>query len=73
MEPIFITDRIKDLLPQVKAFVLSELVPLEVDHITRPFKETEKILAQKKGISKSERLVELSLTCRRRRHGFNLM
>ncbi|MBR2648578.1 MAG: acyl-CoA dehydrogenase family protein [Sediminibacterium sp.] len=54
MEPIFITDRIKDLLPQVKEFVLTELVPLEVDHITRPFKETEKILAQKRELVKAK-------------------
>lgn len=54
MEPIFITDRIKDILPQIKEFVLTELVPLEADHITRPFKETEKILAQKRELVKAK-------------------
>jgi alkylation response protein AidB-like acyl-CoA dehydrogenase len=54
MEPIFITDRIKDLLPQIKEFVLTELVPLEVDHTTRPFKETEKILTQKRALVKAK-------------------
>ena len=54
MEPIFITERIKDLLPQIKEFVLTELVPLEADHITRPFKETEKILAQKRALVKEK-------------------
>jgi alkylation response protein AidB-like acyl-CoA dehydrogenase len=48
MEQIFATERLAALLPQVKAFVLEELVPLEKDHTTRPFKQTEKILEQKR-------------------------
>lgn len=48
MESVFATDRLKTLLPKIKAFVLEELVPLEKDHTTRPFKETEKILREKR-------------------------
>lgn len=48
MEPIFATDRLKEILPKVHSFVLEELIPLEKEHATRPFKETEKILEQKR-------------------------
>lgn len=48
MESVFATDRLKALLPKIKDFVLEELVPLEKDHTTRPFKETEKILTAKR-------------------------
>lgn len=48
MESVFATDRLKTLLPKIKTFVLEELVPLEKDHTTRPFKETEKILGEKR-------------------------
>ena len=48
MEPIFVTERLRELLPKVKAFVLDELIPLEKEHHTRPFKQTEKILEQKR-------------------------
>ena len=48
MEPIFATERLKELLPKIQAFVMEELIPLEKAHTTRPFKQTEKILQQKR-------------------------
>ena len=48
MEPIFATERLQELLPRVQAFVMEELLPLEKEHHTRPFKQTEKILAEKR-------------------------
>jgi len=48
MESVFATERLKELLPKVKAFVEEELIPLEKEHTTRPFKQTEKILAAKR-------------------------
>lgn len=48
MEPIFTTERLKELLPRVLAFVTEELLPLEKEHHTRPFKQTEKILSEKR-------------------------
>ena len=48
MESIFATEKLKEILPIVQAFVLEELVPLEKDHTTRPFKQTEKILQEKR-------------------------
>lgn len=48
MESVFATERLKELLPRVKVFVEEELIPLEKDHTTRPFKQTEKILVQKR-------------------------
>ena len=62
MESIFATERLKEILPIVHAFVLSELVPLEKDHITRPFKQTEKILQEKRGKVKALGLWNLHLS-----------
>ena len=62
MEQIFATERLAALLPQVKAFVLEELVPLEKDHATRPFKQTEKILQQKREKVKALGLWNLHLS-----------
>ncbi len=56
MERIFATERLERILPIVRAFVLEELVPLEKDHLARPFKQTEKILQQKR-----EKVKELGL------------
>ena len=62
MESIFATERLKEILPIVHAFVLSELVPLEKDHITRPFKQTEKILQEKREKVKALGLWNLHLS-----------
>lgn len=48
MESIFSTDRLKDLLPKVKAFVEAELVPLEEGHHQRTSKETYALLDAKR-------------------------
>ncbi|MDE3254070.1 MAG: acyl-CoA dehydrogenase family protein, partial [Bacteroidota bacterium] len=48
MESVFATERLKELLPIVHTFVQEELIPLEKDHSTRPFKQTEKILGEKR-------------------------
>ena len=53
MEAIFVTEKLKLLLPQIKQFVQDELIPLEKEHTTRPFKQTEKILATKREIVKA--------------------
>lgn len=52
MEPIFATDRLKQLLPQVKAFVEQELIPLEKDHHQRSPKETFAVLDAKRQLVK---------------------
>ena len=48
MEAIFVTEKLKELLPTIRQFVIDELIPLEKDHHTRPFKKTE-IILQKNG------------------------
>lgn len=48
MEDVFATERLEKILPAVRAFVLEELVPLEKGHTTRPFRQTEKILQEKR-------------------------
>lgn len=53
MEAIFVTERIRTLIPLIQQFVEDELIPLEKDHTTRPFKETEKILATKRELVKA--------------------
>jgi alkylation response protein AidB-like acyl-CoA dehydrogenase len=62
MEAIFTTERLKLLVPKVTRFVLDELVPLEKDHLTRPFKQTEIILQQKREQVKALGLWNLHLT-----------
>jgi acyl-CoA dehydrogenase len=54
MEAIFATERISLLIPQIKQFVEEELIPLEKEHTTRPFKQTEKILATKRELVKAK-------------------
>lgn len=52
MEPIFATERLKDLLPKVKSFVETELIPLEADHHHRSPKETYALLDAKRELVK---------------------
>jgi len=61
MEALFATERLEKILPTVRAFVLDELVPLEKDHLTRPFKQTEKILQEKREKVKAMGLWNLHL------------
>lgn len=48
MENIFATARLKELLPKVKEFVKTELLPLEADHHKRTITDTYKILDAKR-------------------------
>ena len=48
MEQIFATDRLRELLPKVKAFVETELIPLEANHYSRTPKETYSLLDAKR-------------------------
>ena len=52
MEEIFITPRIQNLLPAIRNFVETELVPLEKDHSNRKGKETEALLQEKRKLVK---------------------
>jgi len=54
MEALFVTERIRSLIPLIQQFVEDELIPLEKEHTTRPFKETEKILAKKRELVKAK-------------------
>lgn len=53
MEALFVTERIRSIIPLIQQFVEDELIPLEKEHTTRPFKETEKILAKKRELVKA--------------------
>lgn len=48
MEPIFATDRLRELLPKVRAFVDTELIPLEKEHHSRTPAETFALLDKKR-------------------------
>ena len=53
MESLFLTDKIIDLLPKVKSFIINELYPLETDvNLTGKFSKIEKILKTKREIVK---------------------
>src|SRR5688572_14691693 len=48
MEEVFATQRLNDLLPKVREFVKTELLPLESEHHTRSFSDTAVILEAKR-------------------------
>jgi alkylation response protein AidB-like acyl-CoA dehydrogenase len=53
MENLFGTEKLSKILPQVRAFVSEELLPLETtDNLTRPFSHVEKTLKQKRELVK---------------------
>ncbi len=52
MEPIFATPRLRELLPKVKSFVESELIPLEREHHQRLPQETYALLDEKRELVK---------------------
>lgn len=62
METIFHTERISELAPKLRKFVVEELIPLEKDHLIRPFKQTEKILEAKRATVKELGLWGLHLS-----------
>jgi len=62
VEPIFATDRLKQLLPQVREFVEQELIPLEHDHHHRSAKETYALLDAKRQLVKKAGLWGIHLS-----------
>jgi acyl-CoA dehydrogenase len=72
MESIFSTDRLKDLLPKVKAFVEAELIPLEEGHHHRTPKETYALLDAKRTLVKKAGLWGIQLSKVEGGHGLTL-
>jgi acyl-CoA dehydrogenase len=56
MVNLFATDKLKKWLPAYKAFVQQELHPLDLALTALPFRETEKILQQKRQLAKDAKL-----------------
>lgn len=52
MEEIFVTERIRTLVPAIRNFVETELIPLESQHRERGGKATEALLQQKRQLVK---------------------
>jgi acyl-CoA dehydrogenase len=62
MENIFITDKLRDLLPRIKQFVREELYPLETEeYLTGKFSKVAVILDQKRELVKKAGLWGLQL------------
>jgi len=62
MEPIFATDRTRELLPKIKAFIENELYPLETpEYLAHEFSQVEPILQQKRQLVKEAGLWGLHL------------
>lgn len=61
MEEVFATERLSELLPRVKHFVKTELLPLEGEYLHRPFAETAKALEEKRELVKAAGLWGLHL------------
>ena len=63
MESLFSTEKIKNLLPQIKSFVERELYPLETsENLIRNFSFIEPILLQKRQLVKEAGLWGLHLS-----------
>lgn len=62
METLFLTDKLKDLLPKIKAFVETELYPLETtENLAHNFSFVEPILQEKRALVKKAGLWGLHL------------
>ncbi len=62
METLFITEKLKDLLPKIKAFVENELYPLETtENLAHNFSFVEPILQEKRALVKNAGLWGLHL------------
>ncbi len=62
MEPIFATDRTRELLPKIKVFIEKELYPLETtEYLAHDFSHVEPILQQKRQLVKQAGLWGLHL------------
>jgi alkylation response protein AidB-like acyl-CoA dehydrogenase len=63
METLFITDKLKDILPKIKAFVETELYPLETtENLAHNFSFVEPILQEKRALVKKAGLWGLHLS-----------
>ncbi|NBA86291.1 acyl-CoA dehydrogenase [Emticicia sp. CRIBPO] len=63
MEPLFVTDKIRNILPTIEAFVKRELFPLETtENLTRNFSEIEPELLKKRALVKEAGLWGLHLS-----------
>lgn len=62
MEELFVTDKIRDLLPKIKEFVVKELFPLEThENVNGSFRKIEPILNEKRRMVKEAKLWGLAL------------
>ncbi|WP_428654157.1 acyl-CoA dehydrogenase family protein [Runella sp.] len=62
MEPIFATDRTRELLPKIKAFIEKELYPLETpEYLAHNFSHVETVLQQKRKLVREAGLWGLHL------------
>lgn len=62
MEELFVTDKIRDLLPKIKEFVVKELFPLEThENLNGSFYKVEPILNEKRRMVKEAKLWGLAL------------
>lgn len=62
MEELFVTDKIRDLLPKIKEFVVKELFPLEThENVNGSFFKVEPILNEKRRMVKEAKLWGLAL------------
>lgn len=62
MEELFVTDKIRDLLPKIKEFVVKELFPLEThENVNGSFYKVEPILNEKRRMVKEAKLWGLAL------------
>jgi len=61
MEEVFATARLNEILPRVKHFVKTELLPLEKEYLHKPFTEVAGILEKKREIVKATGLWGLHL------------
>jgi acyl-CoA dehydrogenase len=73
MENLFITDKLRDLLPRIKEFLVKEVYPLETtEHLTGKFSKVAKHLDQKRELVKQAGLWGLQLGEHEGGHGLTL-
>jgi acyl-CoA dehydrogenase len=73
MQNLFITDKLQDLLPRIKEFLVNEIYPLETtEHLTGNFTKVSKHLDQKRELVKKAGLWGLQLSEHEGGHGLTL-
>lgn len=72
MVTIFATDKLRKLIPAYKAFIEQELHPLDLALTALPFRETEKILQDKRKLARAEKLWAPFLPVRKGGKGLTL-